>query len=305
MNAIILFSHGSVLCGSGLALDAHAKRLQQRGLAPRVAVGYLNYSEPPFAETVARCVAEGAHRILVAPYFLIPGYFVKVDLPKALDAARARFPEIEFQVAEALGYDDRLTDAILTSAQSALSTAFWREDLRRASLSCRINPQCPLFDTPECPGKPASPASASNLKSVGHIPHTADPVGTEALLFLVHGSPRPIANTDMFRVAEAIRARNMYAHVEVGFLECNEPDIPSAIDRCAAAGVSRIRAVPYFLHTGTHVAEDLPTLLESAQLRYPHLEFLLGDYLGRSELLTDILADRIDQARPYAAEQTP
>ena len=116
---------------------------------------------------------------------------------------------------------------------------------------------------------------------------------SHALLVMVHGSPRPIANTDMFRVIEVIRARGIFPIVEAGFMECNEPSIPEAIDRCAAAGATVITAVPYFLHTGTHVADDLPTLMEQAQAQYSHVEFRMGCYLGRSTELTDILADRV------------
>ena len=102
-----------------------------------------------------------------------------------------------------------------------------------------------------------------------------------ALLVLVHGSPRPIANESMCRVVE-----------EVGFMECNEPIIPDGVDACAALGMERIIAVPYFLHTGTHVADDLPTLLEEARQRHPHIEFQMGRYIGASPILTDILARR-------------
>lgn len=156
MQAIILFSHGSLLCGSGVALDAHARRLQSRGLAPMVEVGYLNYSKPSFLEAVQRCVDAGAHRIVVTPYFLVPGYFVKVDLPKAVDAAKALFPEVEFVVAEAIGFDERLADALIESAQNAKPSTEWREDLRRAPDNCLANPQCPLYDTVACPLGPAS-----------------------------------------------------------------------------------------------------------------------------------------------------
>ena len=115
----------------------------------------------------------------------------------------------------------------------------------------------------------------------------------QALLVMVHGSPRPIANEEMFRAVEIVKERGVFPVVEVGFMECNEPDIPTAIAACAAQGATEIRAVPYFLHTGKHVADDLPTLLEAARERYPHLMFLMGDYLGRSPRLTEILADRI------------
>lgn len=115
-----------------------------------------------------------------------------------------------------------------------------------------------------------------------------------ALLIMVHGSPRPVANEDMFRVVDVVKARGEFAIVQVGFMECNAPTIPDAIDACIADGADAITAVPYFLHTGTHVADDLPTLLEEARERHPHVEFAMGRYLGASPRLTDILADRAE-----------
>ncbi len=117
-----------------------------------------------------------------------------------------------------------------------------------------------------------------------------------ALLVMVHGSPRPIANSDMFRVVEDVKARNAFDHVAIGFMECNEPTIADSIDTCAAAGAERIVAIPYFLHTGTHVADDLPTLLDEAQARHPHIQFQMGRYLGTSPVVTDLLAARAEAA---------
>ncbi len=114
----------------------------------------------------------------------------------------------------------------------------------------------------------------------------------KALLVMVHGSPRPIANAEMFRVVEVVKGRGAFPIVEVGFMECNEPTIPEAIAACVEQGAKEVVAVPYFLHTGTHVADDLPTLIEEAMARYPSVTFRMGDYLGRSERLTDILTDR-------------
>lgn len=241
MDAVVLFSHGSLLPGAGLALGAHAARLRARGVASVVEVGYLNYSEPPFAEAVAKCVAEGADRVIVAPYFLVPGKFVQVDLPQAVAAVQAVYPGVAFEVAEAIGFDAALADALIASASGAAG--------------------------PE---------------------HRRD-----ALLVMVHGSPRPTANEEMYRVVEVVKRRGVFPIVEVGFLECNAPNIPEAIDRCVAQGAARLLAVPYFLHTGTHVTEELPALLAQGRERHPGVEFRPGDYLGRSERLTDILEDRI------------
>jgi sirohydrochlorin cobaltochelatase len=299
MDAAILFSHGSVLCGSGEALLAHAERLRMRGVAPLVAVGYLNYSEPPFADAVEDVVRKGATRVLVTPYFLAPGKFVKVDLPQAVDAVRAAHPGVEFLLTEAIGYDERLADALIESARAANGPSAWRDDLKRAARHCRANPDCPLYGAPACPAQgrgkrekgkeriqiPEHP-NAEYLNTEHRTPNTA-------LLVMVHGSPRPIANADMFRVVEVVRQRGVFPIVEVGFMECNEPDIPTAIGACVVQGATEVIAVPYFLHTGAHVADDLPTLLEQAQERHPGIAFRMGDYLGRSERVTDILQDRV------------
>ncbi len=127
---------------------------------------------------------------------------------------------------------------------------------------------------------------------------------SHALLVMVHGSPRATANADMLQVLDLIRGRDVYPIVVAGFMECNEPDIPTAIAQCVADGATAVTAVPYFLHTGKHVAQDLPALLEAARNRYTHVVFRLGAYLGRSSELTDILEARIRESLE-GCEQSP
>jgi len=162
MNALLLFSHGSLLCGAGEALDAHADRLRRTGTWDMVAVGYLNYSAPTFAETVAECAARGATQILVLPFFLVPGYFVTKSLPECLATARVAHPGLEFTVADAIGFDTGLADALVASAQAPLGPDEWRDDLTAAARGCRARPDCPLYATPNClrvpaPDTPARP----------------------------------------------------------------------------------------------------------------------------------------------------
>lgn len=150
-DALILFSHGSLLCGAGEALDAHAERLRRTGRWGRVEVGYMNYSEPTFAEAVAKCEASGAARIVVLPFFLVPGYFVTKSLPEHVARAKADFPRLEFVIADALGFDERLADAVIEAAQSPLASGEWRDDLTAAARGCRARLDCPLYGTPNCP----------------------------------------------------------------------------------------------------------------------------------------------------------
>lgn len=150
-EAIILFSHGSLLCGAGENLRALAERMRRRGDAPLVEVGYLNYSEPAFEDAFARCVAAGARRITIAPYFLVAGKFVKVDLPRKVAAIRRQFPEVDVRVADAMRFHPGLADALLACAERVAPPSEWRKTLQTAAAFCRANPRCPLYGSPACP----------------------------------------------------------------------------------------------------------------------------------------------------------
>jgi sirohydrochlorin ferrochelatase len=154
MHAIILFSHGSVLCGAGETLFALARRMESRGDAPIVEAGFLNYSEPTFEAAFEKCVERGATHITIAPYFLVAGYFVKVSLPPKIAVMTERFPDVEVKVAEALKTHELLADAIVHCAERAQEPEKWRDILNTAPQFCRDNPQCPHNGTPKCPKRP-------------------------------------------------------------------------------------------------------------------------------------------------------
>ncbi|HEX8834851.1 MAG TPA: CbiX/SirB N-terminal domain-containing protein [Abditibacteriaceae bacterium] len=150
-NAILLFSHGSLLCGAGENLSNVARQMRERGDAEIVEAGYLNYSEPLFAEAFTRCVEQGATRVTVVPYFLVAGKFVKVDLPREVEKVQRNFPEIEVRLADAMRFHPSLADAIVGSASRAQPPSAWRDILKTAPQFCKSNPDCPLYDTPRCP----------------------------------------------------------------------------------------------------------------------------------------------------------
>ena len=127
MHAIILFSHGSVLCGAGENLFALARQMEDRGAA----------------------------KITIAPYFLVAGYFVGVALPPKIEAMRARFPDVEVVTAQALKTHELLAQAVLNCASRAQKPEKWRDILDDAPRFCIDNPACPLNGTPKCPLRPS------------------------------------------------------------------------------------------------------------------------------------------------------
>ncbi|HEV2472146.1 MAG TPA: sirohydrochlorin chelatase [Chthonomonadales bacterium] len=307
MDAVVLFSHGSVLCGAGQTLEAHCAGLRSLAGTSIVEYGYLNYSRPSFFEAVGACVNRGARRILVAPYFLSTGKFISEDVPAAMMAAQQRFPAISLECAPPLGYDVRLADAIEHSAAIASPPSRWHQEVDCAAAHCLEVPTCPLFGTGSCPG---------GSDGTGHREQPARDAGcctvnrtargdNRTLLIMAHGSPIESANEDIYRLARLIDGRSRFRETIPCFLECNRPNIGSALAHAAGAGASEVVAVPFFLHTGRHVALDIPALMRSAAAAHPQVDFYLGDYIGRSEKVTEILMDRIREANARPAAGLP
>jgi sirohydrochlorin ferrochelatase len=119
MRAVIIAGHGSLRRAPGAAMIRLAARVRALGAAPLVAAGFLNYSRPTLAEALARCAARGASEVVVVPYLLVPGFFARVALPRALAALRPAFPGLAIAPAECLGDHPALAELVLKRAQDA------------------------------------------------------------------------------------------------------------------------------------------------------------------------------------------
>ena len=119
----------------------------------------------------------------------------------------------------------------------------------------------------------------------------------KAILLVAHGSPRPEANDDVRAVAEAVRGRLPRLPVSIGYLDCNAPDIPSAIDSCAGLGATEIVVVPYFLHSGKHLVRDIPAILEECARDHPAVSLTMSDCVGHQPAIASVLLDRARAAR--------
>lgn len=111
---IVLVDHGSRLAESNRLVEAVARALSERFSAEFdiVEPAHMELAEPSIATAYARCVARGANRIVVLPYFLGPGRHWTNDIPQLSAAAARPFPETSFQVAPTLGLDDLMLDLL-------------------------------------------------------------------------------------------------------------------------------------------------------------------------------------------------
>ena len=119
-----------------------------------------------------------------------------------------------------------------------------------------------------------------------------------ALLLMAHGTPLPAANAPLYTIADTLVQRMQLATACVGYLDCNTPTIPDAIEQLVATGVPSIIAMPYFLHMGRHVAEDLPQLIVDAQTKHANCAIQLAHHLDYDLVLVDAVQELLPLATP-------
>ena len=102
-TAVLLIAHGSRHAPANEDLLQMAARIAARGDHRIVEPAFLELAEPDIATGGARCVARGAARVLMIPYFLSAGVHLLRDLTAARDALRRRHPRVEFRLGPALG----------------------------------------------------------------------------------------------------------------------------------------------------------------------------------------------------------
>ena len=100
--------------------EAVAARVREREPGTPVRLAYLDMMAPTLPEAAAALVADGCSHIIVLPMFLGTGGHVREDLPKLVDAARARCPGTEFSVHTAIGEVPAVTAAMADAVIAAL-----------------------------------------------------------------------------------------------------------------------------------------------------------------------------------------
>lgn len=102
-TAAVIVGHGSLYSDSGRAMVQIATLLREQPVAPIVEAGFLNYSEPTLADAVAKAIGQGATNIIVQPYFLIEGHYVRNELRQIVHDLAVTYKPVRFMVSEVLG----------------------------------------------------------------------------------------------------------------------------------------------------------------------------------------------------------
>ena len=120
-TALLLIAHGSREPQANDDLHHLAGQLRRRGRYAIVEPSYLELTDPDIDAGGARCVEQGAGRVILVPYFLSAGVHVRRDLTDARARLAARFPGVEFRLAEPLGQHPKLVEIVAERAAAAES----------------------------------------------------------------------------------------------------------------------------------------------------------------------------------------
>ncbi|MBL8385309.1 MAG: CbiX/SirB N-terminal domain-containing protein [Burkholderiales bacterium] len=111
-TAIILFAHGARDPEWARPFERLRDAVAARAPGAQVRLAFLEFMSPDLDGAIAAAVAAGATALDVVPVFMAQGGHLKRDLPRMLDAARARHPALRLTLRGAVGEADAVIEAM-------------------------------------------------------------------------------------------------------------------------------------------------------------------------------------------------
>ena len=118
-TALLLIAHGSRQDEANADLLYMVAEMRKTGDYAIVEGAYLELSAPTIQEATARCVAQGAEKVVLLPYFLSAGVHVRQDLTAIRQKLAMDNPSVEFRLAEPLGPHPLLLEIVAQRARQA------------------------------------------------------------------------------------------------------------------------------------------------------------------------------------------
>ena len=125
---IIIVDHGSRRPQSNDMLLDVVQTFRQRGSYAIVEPAHMELAEPTIQTAFDRCVEQGATRIVVHPYFLLPGRHWDEDIPNLAAAAAVTHPGITYLVTAPVGLHPLMAQVIDERIQRCLAHAQGQSD---------------------------------------------------------------------------------------------------------------------------------------------------------------------------------
>ena len=119
--------------------------------------------------------------------------------------------------------------------------------------------------------------------------------GKRAVILIGHGSRAVGADDAMDLVAGRLRAATA-AIVEVCRMSGRGVPFAATFEQCIRQGATEVIVLPYFLHLGVHLRQDLPEMLCAVAGKYPAVRLILGKHLGYDDVLVSLVEKRLRES---------
>lgn len=124
-TALLMMAHGSRIAEANQAAHEIATMVQELTGFEIMEVSFRELHEPNIQQGIDSCVARGAGRILLMPYFLFMGAHVQHDLPEEIIEAQKRHPGLIMEMGEHLGAHRKLAEIEAERVAQALERFGW------------------------------------------------------------------------------------------------------------------------------------------------------------------------------------
>lgn len=122
-TAVIIVDHGSRREASNDMLLAATQSFRASSGYAIVEPAHMEIAQPDIGTAYDRCVAQGAERVIVFPYFLSPGKHWQHDIPSLVAAAAVRHPHTEWLVTAPFGLHPQMQQIIADRIEACLLAA--------------------------------------------------------------------------------------------------------------------------------------------------------------------------------------
>jgi sirohydrochlorin ferrochelatase len=119
-------AHGSRISDANDAARDVAAMVREMTGFDIIEVSFRELHEPNIQQGIDTCVARGADRILLMPYFLFMGAHVQHDLPEEIKEAQKRHPGLVMEMGGHLGAHRKLAEIEAERIGEALERLGWR-----------------------------------------------------------------------------------------------------------------------------------------------------------------------------------
>ncbi|WP_145414044.1 sirohydrochlorin chelatase [Paenibacillus xylanexedens] len=263
MDAILLVGHGSRDPEGNRELKEFAREVAEQ--APEntlVETCFLELTRPSIADGVTACVDRGATRVVLVPIILFAAGHAKIDIPNAIDRAKARYPQVQFIYGRPIGVHEKVVQIMQTRLQEA-------QPVRVAAQG--------EGGTDTAVAVAAPPATVTDEET--------------AVLVLGRGSSDPDANSDFFKMTRMLWEKLPYRWAESSFIGVTQPSFPDGLERCLLLGAKKIIVMPYFLFTGVLI-KRIDEMTAEFAAAHPDIQVEIGGYFGFHPKLVELVLER-------------